>query len=144
MGYFLKKFRLCRNYVRTSNNNVLLLCYQQKLLVLCEIETFTCLRHSIKISYSSVSLVRAPLAIIQGTAIYYHIHFKFTNININPSWWYSPIFSKQFNSCIEAILLAVLQLSLHKKWSFPLRISSLNVTKSAVSSVFGHIYWRNP
>ena len=30
-----------------------------------------------------------------------------------------------------------------KKWSFPLRISSVNVTKSAVSAVscgFGHIY----
>ena len=30
--------------------------------------------------------------------------------------------------------------SLHKKWSFPLRISAVNVTKSA----FGQIYWRNP
>ena len=34
--------------------------------------------------------------------------------------------------------------SLHKKWSFPLRNSSVNVTKSAVSRGFGHIYWRNP
>ena len=32
---------------------------------------------------------------------------------------------------------------LHKKWSFPLRISLVNVTKSAVSCGFGHIYWRN-
>ena len=31
-----------------------------------------------------------------------------------------------------------------KKWSFPLRISSINVTKFAVSCGFGHIYWRNP
>ena len=30
--------------------------------------------------------------------------------------------------------------SLHKKSSFPLRISSVNVTKSAVSCGFGHIY----
>ena len=30
------------------------------------------------------------------------------------------------------------------KWSFPLRISSVNVTKFAVSCGFGHIYWRNP
>ena len=30
------------------------------------------------------------------------------------------------------------------KWSFPLRIFSVNVTKSAVSCEFGHIYWRNP
>ena len=33
---------------------------------------------------------------------------------------------------------------LHKKWSFPLRVSSVNVIKSAVSCEFGHIYWRNP
>ena len=31
-----------------------------------------------------------------------------------------------------------------QKWSFPLRISSVNVTKSAVSCGFGHIYWANP
>ena len=30
-----------------------------------------------------------------------------------------------------------------KKWSFPVRISSVNVTKYAVSYGFGHIYWRN-
>ena len=29
----------------------------------------------------------------------------------------------------------------HKKWSFPLRFSSENVSKSAVSYGFGHIYW---
>ena len=36
---------------------------------------------------------------------------------------------------------------LRKSWSFPLTISSVNVTKSSVSSavscVFGHIYWRS-
>ena len=32
---------------------------------------------------------------------------------------------------------------LHKKWSFPLRISSVNVTKSTISCGFGHIYWSN-
>ena len=30
-----------------------------------------------------------------------------------------------------------------KKWSFPLRISSVNVTKSAGNCRLGHIYWRN-
>ena len=33
---------------------------------------------------------------------------------------------------------------LHKKRSFPLRVSSVNVTKSTVFCGFGHIYWRNP
>ena len=34
--------------------------------------------------------------------------------------------------------------SLHKKWNFPLKISSINVIKSAVFCGFGHIYLRNP
>ena len=38
----------------------------------------------------------------------------------------------------------LLQSTALKKWSFPLRISSVNVTKTAVSCGFGHIYWRNP
>ena len=32
----------------------------------------------------------------------------------------------------------------HKKSSFPLRVFSVNVTKSAENGGFGHIYWRNP
>ena len=31
-----------------------------------------------------------------------------------------------------------------QKWSFPLRISSVNVSKSIGNCGFGHIYWRNP
>ena len=34
--------------------------------------------------------------------------------------------------------------SLHKKWNFLLRTSSVNVTKSAGNCGFGYIYWRNP
>ena len=34
--------------------------------------------------------------------------------------------------------------TLHKKWSFILRISPVNVTKSAVSWGFGHIYCKSP
>ena len=34
--------------------------------------------------------------------------------------------------------------TMHKQWSFSLRISSVNVTKSAFSCGFGHIYWRKP
>ena len=33
--------------------------------------------------------------------------------------------------------------TLHKKWSFPIKISSVNVTKSARNCGFSHIYWRN-
>ena len=31
-----------------------------------------------------------------------------------------------------------------QKMKFPIKASSVNVTKSAVSCRFGHIYWRNP
>ena len=34
--------------------------------------------------------------------------------------------------------------ALHKKWSFPLRIYSVNVIKSSGTCGFGHIYWRIP
>ena len=33
---------------------------------------------------------------------------------------------------------------LYKKWTFPWRISLVNVNEAAVSCRFGHIYWRNP
>ena len=36
------------------------------------------------------------------------------------------------------------EVPLHEKWSFPLRISSVDVSKSAVSCGFGHIYRKNP
>ena len=34
--------------------------------------------------------------------------------------------------------------TLSRKWSFPLGISSVNVTRSAGNCEFGHFYWRNP
>ena len=42
------------------------------------------------------------------------------------------------------IFCAVTGTTLHKKRSFPLRISSVNVTKSAENCGLGHIYQRNP
>ena len=39
------------------------------------------------------------------------------------------------HNCMEA---------LHKKWSFPFRISSVNLTKSPWNRGFCHIYWKNP
>ena len=45
--------------------------------------------------------------------------------------WKSSLFSKAAGCTTQ-------------KWSFPLRISSVNATISADSCGFGHIYWRNP
>ena len=40
--------------------------------------------------------------------------------------------------------LTIRKPALHKKWSFPLRISSVDVTISAGNCRFGYVYWRNP
>ena len=48
-----------------------------------------------------------------------------------------------FNIILERVQLTDI-VSLHKKWNFTLRISSVNVTKSAISNEFDHIYRRNP
>ena len=47
-------------------------------------------------------------------------------------------------SALSGFTLYHICYQLHKKWSFPLKISSVNVTKFAGNCGFGHIYWRNP
>ena len=56
----------------------------------------------------------------------------------------TPYKLKQNESLSSKInIIYILQDSRHfKKWSFLLKISSVNVAKSAYG--FGHIYWRNP
>ena len=51
---------------------------------------------------------------------------------------------KSLLECSSVSELTNAQSALHKKWSFPLRISSVIVTKSEVFCGFGQIYWRNP
>ena len=48
------------------------------------------------------------------------------------------------NASEEAGKIPTDELALRKKWSFPLRISSENATKSVGNCEFGHIYWGNP
>ena len=71
--------------------------------------------------------------------------FKTENITVNFKYyyehqrtWYILIMSMQIYLLVDCE-------KLHgtKKWSFPLRISSVNLTKSAFSCGFSHIYWRN-
>ena len=55
---------------------------------------------------------------------------------------------KQLNKGNPSIYLGVISFYkmywLQKNLSFPLRISSVNVTKTAGNCGFGHIYWKNP
>ena len=50
------------------------------------------------------------------------------------------LFFKNTSTCSAKVLFG----TLHKKWSFSLRISSASMTKQAFSCGFGHIYRRNP
>ena len=63
-----------------------------------------------------------------GTIIKWMNELCFTVVVLNLNKFLTIDFNKQI---------------LNKKWNFPLRISSVNVTKSAVSCGFDHIYWRN-
>ena len=67
-------------------------------------------------------------------SIEYHTSMKqcFLPSNVNPNLIF------KCNQFMETIAP-----SLHKKWSFPLQISSANVIKSTGNCGFGHIYWRN-
>ena len=50
------------------------------------------------------------------------------------------VLTQEYSCQRKSVFWYILSMSLHKKCSFPLTISSVNVTKSAVSCEFGHIY----
>ena len=62
-----------------------------------------------------------------------------------PEWLYwcqSGVYFRFRTDFTQCSVVFIAYLTLHKKWSFPLRICSVNVTKSKDSCGFGHIYWR--
>ena len=63
--------------------------------------------------------------------------------NRNQWFWY-PLNLYLCKLYSQATKRKILSLTLSKTWSFPLRISSVNTTKSTGNSGFGRIYWRNP
>ena len=71
---------------------------------------------------------------------FFHYFFLFCSLvrneNIKGPGFYTLQVSRVFSNFP--------QVTLHKKWSFSLKISSVNVTKSARNCGFGQIYWRNP
>ena len=63
----------------------------------------------------------------------------------NPIFWTYTLQGVQGHNSGFNVLITILKApTLQKNWSFSLRISSVNVTKSAENFGFGHIYWRNP
>ena len=76
---------------------------------------------------------------IKSTYHYFRYHPYTSN-----KWYHSP--KPHSPEWIRSISWEILSsmMTLHKKSSLPLRISSVNVTKSAGICRFGQIYWRNP
>ena len=59
--------------------------------------------------------------------------------NIGESKAHGLVFLHTFNRCHQFFFMS----HIVQKWSFPLKISTVNLAKSAFSCGFGHIYWRN-
>ena len=57
-------------------------------------------------------------------------------------WFYVYAFWLYWVVWSQSYLMSIIEQTLHKKRRFPLRISSVNVTKSAIPCGFGPIYWR--
>ena len=53
------------------------------------------------------------------------------------------LFTPVINITETRVVLRTMANPLHKQLSFPLKTSSVNVTKSSASCRFGHIYWRS-
>ena len=71
---------------------------------------------------------------------YPEVYWKWILLMLNKNTWKMSLTHKEFQHkslfCLFAFLdvfWVFIHVALHKKWSFPLRISSVNVTKSAVS-----------
>ena len=62
-------------------------------------------------------------------------------------WWLQAVAIRMANHSLHPFPyrrpITITSIALHKKRSFPLRISSANVTKSAVSCGFDQIHWRD-
>ena len=67
-----------------------------------------------------------------------HMHLPKCSVWFLEYTWQEPVLE------IYLKIQKLLPISLHKKWSFALNISSVNDAKSAGKCGFGHIYWRNP
>ena len=83
-------------------------------------------------------------ALKRSTSKTFHFSLQCLQSNMKASHYIKKC-KKYLNSCESWIrfLRPNIVVSLHKKWSFPLRISSINVTKSTGNCEFGQIYWRN-
>ena len=75
---------------------------------------------------------------------FFNLNFNLMFLSSTRGWRKKVKFNKLFLVVLKRWGVVNSKQPLHKKWSFPLRISSVNVTKSAVSCGYGHIYWRNP
>ena len=115
-----------------------ILISEQLIKCLCILSTWK--RASIREFSSKISPAKKLLRRDHSYTHQFQFDFEQTK-----SWWWISLRSS-WTQFLFTQLRDVFNLSQtpHKKWSFPLRISSVNVTKSAVSGGSGHINRRNP
>ena len=109
---------------------------------------------SLRAKYSLHSI---NTSVIEKTLLHYRekfIQLMIKCTSFPDRWWAEILFNLFFGryrenetrktQATEVSLYETFLVSLHKNWSFLLRIFLVNAIKSAVSCKFGHIYWRNP
>ena len=123
--------------------------YQKRLqnkLVVVESMSFDPLNNSfsfVKDRRFSVMKISKVLLIVYSRTYINQISRSYFFLNLilitHPRWNLEKATSRQHPSYLTPFLTHCTRL-----WSFPLRIPSVNVTKSALSFRFRHIYWKNP
>ena len=80
-----------------------------------------------------------------GTDAVFEVDILFWPVSFSWRKYIEYLFTKIFFYDASEETISLLKVpSLPKKRSFPLRSSSVDVTKSAVHGGFGQIYWKNP
>ena len=74
--------------------------------------------------------------------VFFKNSVSFLDANISRTYWQELIPWRMIGMHLAFTLFSEFT-TLHKKWNFPLKVSSVNLTKSADSCGFGLIYWRN-
>ena len=130
------------NFLKNSQENMCRSFFFNKVAGL---RPATLLKKRLWFPVNFVKFLRTPF--LQNTSGRMLLHFFSWLLIVKASLKVWKVFIKQYHPWDRRFYEKIhihIQQSLHKKWCFPLRISAINVTKSAVSCGFGHIYWRNP
>ena len=141
LGYNKPQKRGCRTIAPSAVASLELLAHPSNVVGLILFYRYYVGRFSSKLA----EIVQHPYSCGRSTLYSYRLHdFSATNRRCYKDVYVISLFPH--TASLWSFLPAKWSplTSLHKIRGFPLRISSVNVTKSAVSCGFGHICWGNP